>query len=415
MSSGMITEPAQSLPVDVVCDVAVVGGGIAGVAAALAAARQGVRVALIEKQFGLGGLATLGHVIMYLPLCDGYGRQVMAGLAEELIHLSVAGLQAALPAAGFLPVPECWKPGGDPGERGRKRFLTEFNPYEFQVHLERVVERAGIELLYDTRVCRVLKNRGEISHLVVENKSGRLAVSAEVFVDASGDADLCSYAGCPVEEFPYNVPAGWFYEIVDERMSLVRFTNMYDREHRGGGRAVGPFFSGTDHRDVTRHVLETRKLLLERLEKKRQARPEAAIHPFALPSIPDFRVTRRLRNRFSLAESYRHRWLEDCIGLTSDWRRRGPVYPLPLRAIQSDDCRNLFAVGRCMSSDHTVIDVTRAIGTCAVTGEAAGIASALLVKDRIADRHIPLHKLQGLLRKAGVLLDPELVKPHPRA
>lgn len=422
-----VHEPAREIPIDATYDVAVVGGGIAGVAAALAAARQGVNTVLIEKQCGLGGLATLGNVIMYLPICDGYGKQVMGGVAEELIHRSVTELKAPRPAARFLPVPECWKTDAanadDPDAlaeaRTSKRFMTGFNPYAFQMEMEQLLEDEGVTLMYDTRLCEVLmhgRERGrEIAHLLVENKSGRLAIEAELFVDASGDADVTHLAGCPVDHYPWNVLAGWHYEIYNDELRLLTFSNPYDKEHRGQGRAQGPFYSGTDHRDVTRHVLDSRKLLREKLEEKRARNPEDVIYPFGLPSIPDIRVTRCLRNRFAIGERHRHAWLEDCVGVTGDWRRRGPIYPITLSAIHADDCPNLFVAGRCLSADHTVVDVTRAIGTCAVSGEACGVASAILVKDRIADRTVPLEKLQKTLIQAGALIHPDLLKPHPRA
>ncbi|RRJ94229.1 FAD-dependent oxidoreductase [Opitutaceae bacterium TAV4] len=419
-TAAFVSEPERQIPLDAAYDVAVAGGGIAGVAAALAAVRQGMRVVLIEKQFGLGGLATLGHVVKYLPLCDGFGRQVMGGIAEELLHHSVAELKGAgLPAAGFVPVPDCWKAGeGTAGQedRRKKRYMSSFNPYAFQMAMERLLEAEGVTLMYDTRVCQVLKRGDEIAHLIVENKSGRLAIAAEVFVDASGDADLAFLTGCPVETYRHNVLCGWYYEINDGKVRLVSWSNPYDKEHRGGNNAVGPFFSGTDHRDVTRQVIDSRRLLLEKLAKKQEASPESVIYPFALTSIPTFRVTRRLQNRFSLGECHRHTWLDDCVGMTGDWRRKGPVYPIPLRAIHADDCPNLFVAGRCMSSDHTVIDVTRAIGTCAVTGQASGMAAALLIRERIEDRRrIPVGKLQAALRKAGVIIDADLARPHPDA
>ena len=84
-----ITEQERRIPVFTSCDVAVVGGGIAGVSAALAAARHGKKVLLLERMFSLGGLATLGLVTIYLPLCDGNGRQVSFGIAEELFRLSI--------------------------------------------------------------------------------------------------------------------------------------------------------------------------------------------------------------------------------------------------------------------------------------------------------------------------------------
>mgnify|MGYP004481321329 FL=1 len=89
MKEKFITEPTRKIPVTGEYDVAVCGGGVAGIAAALSAARGGAKTLLIEKQFALGGLATLGLVTIYLPLCDGNGRQVSFGLAEELMLLSI--------------------------------------------------------------------------------------------------------------------------------------------------------------------------------------------------------------------------------------------------------------------------------------------------------------------------------------
>ena len=83
------TKNEKELPICYECDVAVVGGGVAGIAAALSAARQGAKVALVEKQCVLGGLATSGLITIYLPLCDGMGRQVSFSIAEELLRLSI--------------------------------------------------------------------------------------------------------------------------------------------------------------------------------------------------------------------------------------------------------------------------------------------------------------------------------------
>ncbi len=407
--TATVYEPGRDLPVDATYDVVVAGGGIAGVAAALAVARQGASVVLIEKQFGLGGLATLGNVIVYLPICDGNGRQVMGGIAEELLHLSVAELKGTLPKARFVPVPECWLKPATAAERAKRRFLTSFNPFAFQMAMERVLEQAGVTIMYDSRVCHVFRDGPAMTHAVVENKSGRMAIAGGAFIDASGDADLCAQAGCRVEVFPNNVLAGWHYEIHNGELRIVIFSNAYDKEHGRGNNSKGPYFDGTHHRDVTRHVIETRKLIMERLEKKNES-PDVASYPMGLTSIPGFRVTRRLHNAFSLGECHRHVWLEDTVGFTSDWRRRGPVYPITLNSMQSDEVRNLFAVGRCLSADNTLVDVTRAIPTCAVSGEAAGIAAVMLVREKYAGGNIPIDELREKLIAKGNLLDPELLK-----
>ncbi|MFG0247616.1 MAG: FAD-dependent oxidoreductase [Phycisphaeraceae bacterium JB051] len=409
-----ITEPSRQIPIEASYDVAVIGGGIAGVAAAMAAARQGVSVVLIEKQFGLGGLATLGNVIMYLPICDGNGKQVMGGICEELLHLSVSEIKDPMPKARFTPAPDCWlNDNDDPkliDERSRKRFLTAFNPYAFQLAMEQVIVKEGITLMYDTVVCQTITQGDRLTHLIVENKSGRLGIAAKQFIDASGDADVCAFADCPTYTSNNNVPAAWYYEIHNGELRLAVHSNSYDKEHYQGNGAVGPFFSGVDHKDVTGHVLETRRLLNEKLEKKRKDKPQDSIYPFGIASIPGFRVTRCLQNQFMLGEQHMHTWLDDCVGLTGDWRRRGPVYPIPLRSLQADTIGNLFVAGRCISADHSVVDVTRAIPTCAVSGEACGDAAALLIKDNITDNKVPLEKLQQLLIDTGGLLDRKLLE-----
>ena len=95
-----INEEAKQIPITYTPDVTVAGGGVAGIAAALAAARNGSKVLLIEKQCMLGGLATAGLVTIYLPLCDGMGRQMSYGICEELLRLSIQlGAQNEEPTA----------------------------------------------------------------------------------------------------------------------------------------------------------------------------------------------------------------------------------------------------------------------------------------------------------------------------
>src|SRR5512135_3443302 len=119
MKRAFVVRPSQKLPVRGVYDVAVVGGGIAGVAAAVAAARAGAKTCLIEKEHALGGLATLGLVVFYLPICDGCGRQVIAGLGEELLKISIKYGPDEIPAA--------WRTKtGSKKARIRKRYMVQF-------------------------------------------------------------------------------------------------------------------------------------------------------------------------------------------------------------------------------------------------------------------------------------------------
>lgn len=129
-------------------DVFVAGGGIAGISAALAAARKGAKVILTEKQCVLGGLATAGLVTIYLPLCDGEGRQVTYGIAEELLKLSMLhGYD------GKYPKP--WVEGGTKEEKAKTRYEVQFNPALFALEAERVLVEAGVKILYNTAICSV--------------------------------------------------------------------------------------------------------------------------------------------------------------------------------------------------------------------------------------------------------------------
>jgi len=411
--AAILSEPARELPVRSACDVAVIGGGVAGVAAAVAAARNGIQVCLVEKQCALGGLATLGNVIYWLPICDGRGRQVIGGLGEELLRLSVADLKRNHPSAHFYGIPPCWQPGGNPAERARFRFRTAFNPSSYLFALEELIRAAGVALRYDTLLCAVHRQADRITHLILEDKGGRFALAARCVIDATGDADVCHYAGEPTESLDSNVPAGWHYLLRDGELSLEQFSRRYcPRGTRTG--LDGPFFRGDDGLEVTGQILATRQGIRERLAELRAEHPHADLQLFHPATIACMRMTRRLVSNFSLAEQHVHQWFDDAIGLTGDWRQPGPVYALPWRALRAPRTANLAVAGRCISVEPAVWDVTRAIPGCAVTGEAAGTAAALAVRDFAGNLSaLPVAVLQAQLRRQGALLTPELVREAP--
>ena len=188
-------------------------------------------------------------------------------------------------------------------------------------------------------------------------------------------------------------------------------SNRYDPNAEKEG-AQGPFFRGDDAESVTEFIIRSREMTRAKLEEIRSRNPGMEIQPIRLPEIPSFRMTRRLVGEYSLCGSDVHRWFDDAIGLTGDWRQPGPVYAMPMRSIRGVANRNLLAAGRCISADKTAWDVTRAIPGCAMTGEAAGTAAALSVQQFGGDVHaLPVDILQRQLTRQGGLIDPELVKP----
>ncbi len=406
-----MTQPERTVPVTGSYDVIVAGGGIAGVSAALAAARCGACVCLLEKTCSLGGLATLGNIIIWLPLCDGRGRQVIAGLGEELLKASVADLGQDHPEAHMKGIPSCWQSDGGAQERIEKRYIAEFNPAGYLLALEKILCRAGVTLLYDTLLCDVTRREDRIEYILTESKAGRRALRGRTFIDATGDADICLRAGEQTESLETNALSAWYYQWRSTGLVLRRPMKPFSPT---GGRegAEGPFFSAESPEEITAFMLASRRMVRDDLEAVRRENPGDFVEPVMVQTIPGLRMTRRLVGDFSLSDRDVHRWFEDAIGLTGDWRKAGPVYAIPYRTLTGVVNRNLLAVGRCMSSDRTAWDVTRVIPPCALTGAAAGTAAAMACSETGADvRSLPVSRLQDRLRKQGELIDRRLVEP----
>ncbi len=125
--------------------------------------------------------------------------------------------------------------------------------------------------------------------------------------------------------------------------------------------AEGPFFRGDDADQVTQHLLRSRTWMLDKLADYRVRHPDRSVQIITPPTIPTLRMTRRLVGAVSLGERHDHHRFDDTVGLTGDWRKRGPVYAFPLRSLAGVRNDNLLAAGRCMSADTTAWDVTRAL------------------------------------------------------
>ena len=144
------------------CDVLVVGGGFAGIAAALSAARMGKKVILVEKSFYLGGLGTSGLVTIYLPICDGMGKQVSFGIAEELLKLSIE-----YDCDGKLGVKN-WIEGEGTRDEKSPRYEVNFNPALFATSAEQALLKAGVNILYGVSLVSAVTEEGKIRYAIIE-------------------------------------------------------------------------------------------------------------------------------------------------------------------------------------------------------------------------------------------------------
>ncbi len=392
-------------PVKYECDVLVVGGGFAGIAAAAAAARAGRRVILTERMFMLGGLGTAGLVTVYLPLCDGYGRQVSFGLAEELLRLSIEHHNDG--KRGYRN----WVSGEDAAHRGEKdpRFEVNFNPQFFAISAEQFLLSLGVKILYGTyAVAASMKEGGKIDAVIAENKSGRFAILARSFVDASGDADLAVFSGAPTALFGQgNILASWYYYVDKEGVYSRKMLGFCDipEEEKKAGRTVEYLssrrYTGIDGEEISEFMEAAHASLLSDVQKHRKDDPTC--EPATIATIPQLRMTRRVAGEYTLDITEEHKVFADSCGMVSDWRRRGPVFEVPFRTLYSATVKNLIFAGRCTSVTDSMWDVMRVIPCCSVTGEAAGCAAALT--DDFPALDVSL--LQEKLRTTGVVLHEE--------
>ena len=394
----MFIDETLRTPVENSFDVAVCGGGFGGISAALAASRCGKRVVLFEKEFILGGLGTAGLVTIYLPLCDGCGRQVSFGIAEELLRLSVShGAEARLP--------ENWLCGFGPRGENSPRFEVQYNPQLFAILAERLLLKSGVTLLYGSYAVGVSVEDGKITHLITESKSGRRAYAVSSVVDATGDCDIAAFAGVPTETFKQgNVLAAWYYSLGKDgyRLTPNGACDIPEEEKSKSGYKPQMLselrFSGLDTEELSRQVCLSHSSLYSDFLKKRAEDP--AYIPVTMPTIPQVRMTRKIVGEYELSHTEEHRFFPDSIGMISNWKKRGPVYEVPFGTLYSSKVKNLICAGRCTSVNETLWDVMRVIPCCAVTGQAAGTAAAL--SDDFTSLDISV--LQNELTKNGVVL-----------
>ena len=377
-----ITEPLRKIPVAGEYDVIVAGGGIAGVSAALAAARQNKRVLLLEKQFLLGGLATAGLVTIYLPLCDGNGRQVSFGIAEELLKLSVKhGYEPAIceikHSPNYIKRGMAWLENGSMEDKIKFRYQVEFNANIFAILCERLLLENKVDILYGTSICSAAVQDSKITSVIIENKSGRLAFIAKSFVDATGDADLCQLSGAETVEFSQgNVLASWYYEMYnnDYILNMLGFADIPDK-YKKADAPKAKRYKGLEGKELSDMTCEAHFNVLSHFLTKGGINREHALASMA--TIPQVRMTRRIDGAYTMNDEEVFKEFEDSIGMIGDWRKAGPVYEIPFSCLYGDKIKNLITCGRCISVTDDMWDITRVIPACAVTGEAAGIAAAM--------------------------------------
>ena len=418
-----IREPARDIKVINDVDIVVLGGSCTGVFAAVRAARLGARVAIVEQAGAFGGTATNSFVCIWHSLTDDtYGKQIISGLTEEMIER----LRSVPNGLRIRPPKE---------NKWRAPHYSTYvlNTEEMKIELDRMILEAGITPYLHTRYSAPYVENGELKAVIIENRSGRFAIRAKFFIDATADGFLGADVGMEVYRHGDYQPAttgarvaGW--EKLTKPNNILRTD---ENRLRIGGRAgweinvpgtknvsnwcKAQFVGDCSDADIlTRAEIEGRRQVREMMDILRESDPcGRELSLVGLSAMTGIRETRQLRCSYQIKGddiSY-GKHFDDAIGYCAypvdvhipqmpttfryldgferhstptgeieevRWREGDGPYPtywqIPYRAILPESIPNLMICGRCIDSDKDAHGALRVMISLNQTGEAAGVA-----------------------------------------
>ncbi len=437
---GSITEPARQLPVHTTADVLVLGGGPSGIAAALAAARSGAHVVLLERYNHLGGLSTGGLVIWIDRMTDWSGQRIIEGLAgefmERLGHAAVAGPPAADWGSREPAKAAHW------GLRtaafhGVVTHSPTVDPEQLKLLYQQMVREAGIDLILHAWMVAPVTEAGRVTGAIFESKQGRRAILAKVVVDTTGDGDLYTAAGAAfssdidAHDIHHCINTSWMFAGVDMQRWLAFRAGQpeaFSALMAQGRAALGSFekplvswrddvalflgprksgFSCLDVDEMTQVEWESRQSMADHLGFYRAHAPgfENAWAMLTAPQIGS-RHSRRLTGVKSMR---RQAWdggavEPDEIGISPSPSPQFPNISVPYGALVPERLDGVLAAGKHISCDTNSHNFMREIPQCWLTGQAAGTAAALAADAGVQPRALDTARLQRALQAQGVPL-----------
>ena len=458
-----ITLPARNAKVLPEADVLVVGGGPAGIGAALGAAEAGARVLLVERYGFLGGSATAGLVltmasyytssetklertndVTLFPTDHGVGKPIIGGVWEKLVERLV------LAGGAFAP-------------STKTGYMVPFDPEIFKLVTLEMLNAAGVELLFHCFASGVISNGNQIEGVVFETKSGPIVAKAKVIIDATGDGDVAAFAGASFEvgrsrdrmvqpmtlmfliegfvlqrfrEYVLAHPDQWHGvngltalmqeasakgELNVPRENILLFGNVHEGHVLVNSTRVLDTL-GTDVWDLTRAELEGRKQVAELTRFFRKYVPgfeKAYVQQSGI--ITCVRESRRIMGEYVLTakDVLEARQFEDAIALGSypiDLHsptgkgtilkkiKPGAAYSIPLRCLIPLEVDGLVVAGRCISGTHVANASYRTMPICVATGQAAGVCAALAAINSQSPRTVKAAEVQKELLRQGAIL-----------
>ncbi|MEM4141060.1 MAG: FAD-dependent oxidoreductase [Nitrososphaeria archaeon] len=448
MSNSYI-EYSKSIPTHE-SEVVVVGGGPAGIAAAIASARNGAKTLLIERYGFVGGMATAGLVGPFMTSysLDG-SEQIIKGIFDELVTrmeqlggaIHPSKVRAGTPYSAFLVY------GHD--------HVTPFDAETLKIVAFDMLREAGVKMLLHTYFVDTVTENGSIKYVVFVNKAGLQAVHPKIVVDCTGDADVAFSAGVPCQKGRGSnglmQPVSMFFRIRNVNTKKLSeyiaahpgerpFSKLVEEAKKKGDFPIARdavllfhtpkegealvnvsrihYIDGTNPDDLTKAEIEGRKqvmLLIDFFKKYIPGLENVELVQIA-PQI-GIRETRHILGEYS-------KEFDDVIGLNSFpidihsltgvvGRFEGPknnkYYEIPYRILLPANINNLLVGGRCVSATHEAAGSLRVMPPCFVTGQAAGTAAALSVKNNISPKKLDYKELQKTLISQKVIL-PKRIK-----
>ncbi len=414
-------------------DVIVLGGGPSGVCAAMEAARSGARVLIAEAQGMLGGMATTALVGPFMTNYDRQGdRPVVGGLYREIIERLAEHGGAILPENTDSPSIHTSFIGH------YHRHVTPFDSFMLQVVLDDMTREAGVEVLLYTRFVDAVCENGRIKQVVLAALEGLVCADADVYVDATGNADVAYSAGVPTrkgeEESGIPQPGTLMFEV--DNVCDDEYDNYASRPPKPvkayrmpteGAYKVNHLrvfdTDATDSRSMTDAHIRARRQVLESYSVLRNDTPGFANARLTqVASVLGVRESRHIEGKYKITVSdisegikFPDRIAAYAFGMDVHPRtaemsgnfkiKSANVYYIPYRSMLPQGCDNLLVAGKTISCESQAAGGLRVMPCAMAMGQAAGAAISVARERGVALDEIPINELQALLVQHGAILD----------